>query len=239
MTKFSRGLIVAILFITGCVLRPVIRTQADVLNHLAGTKITTFSARGKVTYAGSQGYDQADFRCLVKGDRFRFTITGPFGILVSEVLSFGDSLYLYDAFNRILTITSPDSSLKPVIGVDIVPSEFLNTLLGALPKPGELSNYRQDKDEIALAFPSGSYFFRSRNLALVRIERPDAAVEFSDFISTAAGPRPSFIRIVAVKGQTGKERTEITIRSQEVNRPVADEVFQFSITRGIEVQDLR
>jgi len=159
--------------------------------------------------------------------------------VVSEVISFGDSLYLYDALNKIVTVTRPDKSLEPIIGADIVPAEFVSTLLGVLPALDRLEGYWQEKDKIILSFASGFYVFRSRDFALVRVQRRNAKIEFSDFVSTDCGPRPAFIRIAAVNGPRGKEVTEITLRSQVVNRPIPDELFRFSIPKGVEVQDLR
>jgi len=217
-----------------CVQKPLLRTETDVLSSLEKWRITTFSAQGKAFYYGSEGYQDAGFRCSVKGELFRFTITGPLGMVLGDVLSFGDSLYLYDALNGVVMISRPDRSLKELTGVEVVPTELANALVGNLPDFENLKDFRQENGIIILEFPLGRYYYKSKNLALVRIEQPNATVEFSDFISTPASPRPTSIRIIQ-----GKERVEITIRQQTVNPSLADEIFHFQIPEGTEILDLR
>lgn len=232
--KYLSGIGLAVITATGCVVKPVVRNEKETLEFLGRTKVTTFSATGTVCYSGSEGNQEADFRCSVDGRRFRFTVFGPLGIVVSEAVCFGDSLFLYDAFNKILTITRPDRSLAPAIGAEIVPAEFVNVLLGILPPLDSLDGFFQEPHAIVLSYHRRFYTFRPRDLALVAITRPDAKVEFSDFVATDCGPRPRLIRIVS-----GGERTDITLRSQELNRPVSAERFRFSIPKGVEVRDLR
>ncbi len=234
MTKILARLILASALVLSCVQKPLIRTETDVLSSLDKGRITTFSALGKASYYGSQGYLEADFRCSAKGELFRFTITGPLGIMLGDIVSFGDSLYLYDALNGVLMISKPDRSLKELTGVEMVPAELKNALVGNLPNFENLKDFRQENGKIILEFPTGRYYYKSKNLALLRIEQPNATVDFSDFISTATGPRPTFIQIIQ-----GKERIEITIRQQAVNPPLADEIFQFHIPEGTEILDLR
>lgn len=234
MRKNLSRLFLTIVLIIACFARPIIRTETEVLSSLERVRITSFSALGKVSYYGSQGFEETDFRCSIKGEFFRFTLTGPLGMPVGEVIGFGDSLYLYDGVNGLLTITRPDKSLKEITGAEVVPSELKNSLLGDLPDFRYLKGFKQERGKVILEFPSGWYYFNSRNLALLRIEQQNQTVEFSNFISTSTGPRPSFIRIVQ-----GEERTEIIIHEQAVNPVLDDEVFRFQIPEGVEIQDLR